>query len=558
MKRILCLIISLVLSVSLIGCGAHTQQAVNDVNTVDADTVDADEADADTTDTDADAANADEIKADSADDATDEVNELRSKLLALPNVESVELLSGDDGEYLAQYMITFIQPLDWTDLSKGTFPQRVLLAYKGEDHYNSFEVSGYCLTDIMVPGTPAIAGRGELSFMFNCNCIMMEYRYFGQSKPGNAEEDCDKAEYWDYMTSANANSDFSNIIHSIQTILPGKSLFSGVSKGGYSTNVFCMYENDDSFAAEYKKSVMNYGKWDNDEQYEPMIDAYVSYDAPLCDGPQDPRFMKNLFETIGDQGYDAQTAQEYRNLVMEFMIEALKNRNQIQDWYYQKCLDDGNELRPYCTKEILYDVAVLEFATQFWQYGSDFSIIENVLSMPKEDDPDTEIDEADEYLKQIYELILSMNNPSTWSPSGAAYPYYVQATLEMGEHSLDFSYLRKELAARGLEDCLFVTEEMENNLLQKMAFSEDMLNHFAYSSELRDTIIEWAKTTTAPIMQIQGGCDTWNAVSLSTDDNPAFCTYVSKAGTHMTIISTLSPEDRDECITKLKKWLEIE
>lgn len=514
MKRILCLFLSAIISVSSLGCASQYGMVADDTNIVD--------------------------------DVVDETYELQNELLALPNVDSVEMISQDDGEFLAQYLITFIQPVDWTDFSKGSFPQRVLLGYKGKDHPNSFEVSGYCFFDVVIPGTPIIAGKGELTTLCDCNCIMMEYRYFGKSRPDNAEEDRDKAEYWTYMTTANASSDFANIIHTIKDVLPGRSFFSGVSKGGYTTNAFCMYEYDETFAPEYKESVAEYGKWDNNGQYKPSIDAYVSYVAPLCDGPQDPRFMKNLFETIGDQGYDAQTAQDKRNLVMDFMIEALKNRNPIQDWYYQKCIDDGNELRPFCTKEILYDVAVLEFATQFWQYGSDFANIEKVLSMQQDDGINT-----DEYVKEIYNLILAMNDPSTWSPSFAAFPYYVQATCEMGEHSLDFSYLRKELVARGLEDYLFVTPEMEDNLLQKMVFSDDMLNSFSYDSGVRDAILKWSKTTTAPIIQIQGGCDTWNAVSLSTEDNPSFNTYVVASGSHSSRINDLSPEDREKCMNSL-------
>ena len=245
---------------------------------------------------------------------------LQDRLAAIDGVTSVTPLTQTplaDGTYpyKEKYLITIEQPIDWNNPGLGTFQQRVEVGYQGDTNVNVFETGGYCLSDILYPGALGMDDRNELCKTYDANLIEIEYRFFGKSTPAGLSND--STDLWEYLTVENAAQDFHSIIGKISQVLSGKRVFTGASKGGYTTNMqACLYPDD--------------------------ADAYVAYVAPLCDGTQDTRFIKNVYETIGDSYMTEEQAQEDRDLVTQFQVECINNRDELTAYIKDKAAEGGS------------------------------------------------------------------------------------------------------------------------------------------------------------------------------------------------------------------------
>ena len=62
-------------------------------------------------------------------------------------IEVKEIWTAPMYPFKEKYMITFEQPLDWSDFSKGTFPQRVEVSINNNPRITVMETEGYCLND---------------------------------------------------------------------------------------------------------------------------------------------------------------------------------------------------------------------------------------------------------------------------------------------------------------------------------------------------------------------------------------------------------------------------
>jgi len=451
--------------------------------------------------------------------------EFGDKLRSIEGVSSVERIWQFRPTFQEKYLVTFTQPLDWEDQSKGTFEQRVEIGYQGEDNVNVYYVSGYCLNDT-ITGSKAIFrsdDRKELARMYNGNSIQMEYRFFGESKPEGFTND--GTEYWEYLTVENAARDFYSVMEKLSTVLDGSTVFTGASKGGYTTNTMAYY-------------------------YPDYCDAYVSYVAPLCDGTEDPRLMRNLYESIGDEGYPAAEAADMRQTMLDYEVYCIKNREVLQEKYYQNAMKEGCHYRDTITKELLWDMAVMEFSGQYWQYGGGFEKLEEVLAMPE-----TTEKEQEKKQEKAYELLLGEIGPENWDTEYFTMPYYWQALQEMGSYKCDFSGLREAVIEETGKDMLVVTEDMEEGILARTMFTPEQQKLLHYDGSLRKELNEWAETTDANVIMIYGGCDIWYAVRMDETDNESIHIFTDDDGSHYSSIRSLEKEDRDECKALLNEWL---
>jgi uncharacterized repeat protein (TIGR02543 family) len=457
---------------------------------------------------------------------------LQQRLSAIEGVTSVtpiEQVPLADGTlpFKEKYLVTIEQPIDWDDPGLGTFEQRVEVGYQGDTNVNVYQVDGYMLFDTLDPDYMTYDDRNELSKTYDANLINVEYRFFGKSTPAGLSNT--STDLWEYLTVENAARDFHAIIGKIGQVLSGKRVFTGASKGGYSTNVqACLYPDD--------------------------ADAFVSYVAPLCDGTQDRRFYRNVYETIGDTGMSAEQAEECRDLVLQFQVECIKNQTTLVERQKAQAKQAGYTFG--ADDDVIFDMRVADFAASEWQYYQDFDTIRTVL---QETDPQKRAD-------YIWAL-LQYSPLYTYAKNGPFFPYYVQASTQEGENYLDFSYLRQALKDAYDKDKaidptvdekdyeLSVTPEMEDNLLQKVMLTDEQRAAWHYSSKVNDELIAWSKTTTAHVVMLYGGTDPWYAVRIPDTTNPSIHRYVAPTKNHGVQMSDLTTDEQAELSSLLDSWL---
>ena len=238
--------------------------------------------------------------------------------------------------FAEKYLLTIQQPVDWSNPDSAMFTQRVEIGYQSEQSANVFHVRGYGLNESSFPNDD----RPDIAKMYNANMIKPEYRFYGKSLPEGLSTD--STDLWQYLTDENASHDFHRIIEELKDILSGRWVFTGSSKGGQSTMIFASYYPDDA-------------------------DIYVPEVAPFGDGT-DGKLTRYLYEEIGNEKYGAEQAAKYRAELLEFQVEAVKNREYLQNHYWNVVESEDIRMRPYVTKGILFDMMLLEFAVQVWQY----------------------------------------------------------------------------------------------------------------------------------------------------------------------------------------------
>jgi len=453
------------------------------------------------------------------------VHSFGDRLKTLEGVSSVERIWQIMPIFEEKYLVTFTQPLDWEDPSKGTFEQRVEIGYKGDDRINVYHAGGYCLYDMLTGGKTyfRLDDRDEPARMYDGNYISMEYRFFGKSLPEGFSHDGTYG--WEYLTAENAAKDFCAVMEKLSTVLPGKKVFTGASKGGFTTNTMALLHPD-------------------------SCDAFIAYVAPLCDGPEDARLVDNVYETIGNVGHPAEEAQAMRDTVMKFEVYCIEHREPLQEMYYQAAMKAGCVLRDTVTEEILWDMTVLEFGLQHWQYGGDFDELEELLAMPE-----TSEKELEKKLKKIGKYVAEKAEPANWSTTYFALPYYWQALCEMGSYHYDYSYLREAVIEKTGKDMLVITEDMQDGIIGRLLFTPEQLKLIEYDGSLREKMIGLSETTTAHLIRVDGGCDVWYAVRIPDAQNENVHTFTVDAGCHSAGIKDLSEEDQAACRALLDQWL---
>lgn len=292
-------------------------------------------------------------------------------LLGLPGVTGVERI--DSKRFNERYIVTFRQYIDHTDTTRGTFSQRVVLSHVHPDSITVVVTEGYSSTYTEGPQY-----REELSDIFNANSIVIEHRYFNQSRPKLPEDI-----YWDYLTTAQAAADHHSIVTALHTIYHGKFIATGVSKGGITANLYRAYYPND-------------------------VDITVPYVAPFCNGVEDPA-MGEALRKLGNEDQQA--------MLQNFIKEMLDCRHtmipMLKD-YLEK-----NKIEMRIEADELYDLMMLDLEVAIHARG-DYKKL-----------PDPATATADE----LFDAIVRYGDPTGFSPNYDNMPYYVQAATELGHYA---------------------------------------------------------------------------------------------------------------------------
>ncbi|WP_409416444.1 S28 family serine protease [Flavobacterium sp. PS2] len=305
--------------------------------------------------------------------------DLENKLSQLfPGVEITKMK--DLEGFKESYQLVLNEPLDHKNPKKGTFKHYIYLSHIDFNSPMVIETEGYA----------ARYTKTELSSLLNANQVIVEYRFYGKSRPNPIP--------WEYLTNDQAIADYHNIVTKLKQLYTGKWISTGISKGGETTLIY---------KSKYPKD----------------IDVAVPYVAPLINTQEDPRIQQHL-ATVG-------TA-ECREKIVEFQRALLQNRTALL-----------NEIKLYAAeKEMTFtevsmdealEYAALEFPFSFWQWGGKCEDIPSKNASSKE---------LFDYMNKI--VGISFYCDKTFDE---LLPSYYQHMSELGYYGFDFTPVKDLLTA---------------------------------------------------------------------------------------------------------------
>ncbi|MBN1772885.1 MAG: hypothetical protein JXB32_16560, partial [Deltaproteobacteria bacterium] len=304
----------------IVGCGDDGEPAADVPDAVDAEAADAD------TDVPAEAdAEADvpvEAEAEAGDDGGDAPEadvppaEIAAALAAIPGMRVVEEESHEPG-YRA-FDLRFRQPVDHDDPARGTFEQYLSLLHRAADAPVVLVTEGY------VNWEPF--GVVELTGMLEANQLVVEHRYFGDSRPVPTD--------WSRLTIRQAAADHHRIVEALAGIYGGAWISTGASKGGMTAVYHRRFHPDD-------------------------VDGTVPYVAPISFGAPDPRYVP-FVAAGGDAGCSARLHALQREL--------LTRRDPMLALLDDYAAASGLTFVRMGGLETTFEATVVELPFAFWQY----------------------------------------------------------------------------------------------------------------------------------------------------------------------------------------------
>ncbi|WP_337866208.1 S28 family serine protease [Ignavibacterium sp.] len=326
-----------------------------------------------------------------------EIQQSESKLykwlLSQPDL-TVKKLEPNE-EFNEVYEIFIEQPIDQLNPNSPKFKQQFFLSHKDEDLPIVAELDGY-----------SVGNRAnELSRLLNCNQIIVEHRYFGESVPEPFD--------WKYLDIKQAAADHHRIIQKLKEFYKDKWITTGISKGG-STVIFHrrFYPND--------------------------VDATVAYVAPVNFSVDDNRVYE-WFKTASTD----ECRQKVKNLQKYF----LRNR----DVYYPIFVEVA-EKKKYEYNivgfERAFEYCVLEYSFAYWQWNS--GGCENI--------PDTT--ESEEIIFGHFKEHAGLDYFSDESIK-SLYPFWYQCYTEYGYYAYDITEFKDLLKFADGKTFFFIPDSLQ-------------------------------------------------------------------------------------------------
>ncbi|MCF7885774.1 MAG: peptidase [Candidatus Marinimicrobia bacterium] len=238
------------------------------------------------------------------------------QLKDIPNIVKIKPAETDSG-FKDVWELHFKQPIDHNNPAMGHFTQQVFLGHKDYSKPVVYVTAGYSVSKFKA---------GELADILDANQIIVEHRYFEDSKPDSM--------VWKYMNTRQAAADHHKILTALKNIYQDKWVNTGISKGGQTTLLFKSYYPED-------------------------VDATVAYVAPLNHSQEDPRIIK-FFNQVG-------TAKERKKL-RQYQILALQNKDAILPRFKWYCKGKNYQFS-YGNYMKAFEYSILEFPFIYWQWS---------------------------------------------------------------------------------------------------------------------------------------------------------------------------------------------
>lgn len=291
-----------------------------------------------------------------------------------------ELVNGAPELFEARYQMEFIQHIDPKDLNSATFVQQVLVSFVAEDEPVVFVTQGYELGGGW--DFESSDYKEELVEMLECNQVIVEHRFYGESIP----KPCD----WAYQTIENQVYDLHRINQVLREVFKGQKFIStGRSKGGENAIYYETYFPND-------------------------IDIAVPYVAPICFSMNDMRPA----EFVKQVGSEAR-----REKVHAFQQYMFDNRDRMMPIFERDYFEAANY---NVGAEVIYDLCVLEYSFMCWQWYS--SVKDNIPSGASDE--------------QMLRSLVESSPPEYFSCRLQSAPSCVNGLRETGNYGYDLAQFK--------------------------------------------------------------------------------------------------------------------
>ena len=302
----------------------------------------------------------------------DDTADIADRIKAIPGVSSVTEAAAPAGYRF--FKITFTQPVDHKDPSKGTFEQRLTLLHKDTSRPMVMYTGGYYVSQ-----SPS---RSEPTQIVDGNQLSMEYRFFEPSRPSNPD--------WEKeLTIWQAATDQHRIIEAFKSVYDQHWITTGGSKGGMTATYHRRFYPDD-------------------------VNGTVPYVAPNDVKDDKDAYNAWLAGVGNDQGCrDTLIGLERRVLGRD------------REWFSQKVADvsaaNGYTYDIVGDREKAMEAGVVDAYWAFWQYSSQA----DCADLP---DPATATnDEVWNWFEQVSPLTVYADQSVSYYT-----PYYFQAAYQLG------------------------------------------------------------------------------------------------------------------------------
>jgi hypothetical protein len=239
------------------------------------------------------------------------------ELARIPGIKVVAELPGL-GEGSRFFQLTYTQPVNHLDPSRGSFEQRLTLLHGSESAPTVTYTGGYALRQ-----TPF---RTEAALLVGGNQLAIEERFFGTSRP-------EPADYGD-LDIYQAAADHHRVIQALRQLYTGRWISTGASKGGRATVYHRRF-------------------------FEGDVDGSVIYVAPndVVDG--DDHYAEYL-EQVGNA--------DCRDRLRAVQRVALERRDDIVPVIEQVARETELAFDLVGSVDLAFEIGVLELNWTFWQY----------------------------------------------------------------------------------------------------------------------------------------------------------------------------------------------
>ncbi len=300
-------------------------------------------------------------------------SDLYYKLRSLPDVVEIKPIQ-PDSIFSEAFEIFIEQPVDHQNKYGKKFKQKIFLSHKDYKSPMIFDTEGYN-ADYNV--------TQELTRILNGNQIVVEHRYFGDSKPDSID--------WRYLNIKQAAADHHKIVSIFKNIYKGKWVSMGISKGGETTLFYRRYYPED-------------------------VDVSVPYVAPMVLAQEDRR-VYSFLNNVGTE--------DCRSKIINFQREALKRRGSLFPMFLDYAKEKGYTYSKI-GNEKAFEYEVLEYSFSFWQWAKSTC----------DDIPDSNSSN-----EKIFDNLIQVSSPDYLSDSSLVNiaPFYYQAYSEIGYYGYDIT-----------------------------------------------------------------------------------------------------------------------
>ncbi len=319
-------------------------------------------------------------------------------LIWLKNQPDIEVANKLDSKTFSEvYEIFVTQPIDHNNPDGPKFKEQIFLSHIDKDKPMVIELDGY-----------AVSNRPtELSKILNCNQIIVEHRYFGESVPEPFD--------WKYLTIEQAANDHHRIIELFKQYYSGKWITTGISKGGSCVMFHSYFFPDD-------------------------VDVAVPYVGPLNYSIDDNR----VYEWI-----KSVSTPECREKVYNFQKLCFEKRDELYPMFLENA-ENKNLTYDIVGNEKAYEYSVLEFSFAYWQWG---------------DGDCSKIPDENSSLDEIWEELSNYGGITYFDDASITgiYPFFYQCYTEFGYYAYDITPFKKYIKYADGQTPFFIPKDSNPN-----------------------------------------------------------------------------------------------